>query len=95
MKRSPCHWFWVCAGETPTSAAICLPVQRWRRRTSTCLTIAGDVGRYRCCGRDELGAELSEHLGYEKGDPPGGVLAASGPIVTYRANPRRPVFLAR
>src|SRR3979490_2910481 len=31
------------AGETPTSAAICLPVWRWRRKTSTTAHVAGAV----------------------------------------------------
>ena len=33
------------AGEMPSSAAICLPVQRWRRKASTLSTISGGVGR--------------------------------------------------
>src|ERR1019366_594873 len=32
------------AGETPTSAAICLPVQRWRRNASTFSTMTAGVG---------------------------------------------------
>src|SRR5712671_2158656 len=31
------------AGETPTSAAICLPVWRWRRKTSTTAHVVGAV----------------------------------------------------
>jgi hypothetical protein len=40
------------AGETPTSAAICWPVRRWRRKASTCSTTAAGVGRDRRCGRE-------------------------------------------
>ena len=29
------------AGETPTSAAICLPVWRWRRKASTARAVGG------------------------------------------------------
>ena len=32
------------AGEMPSSAAICLPVKRWRRRASTFSTTAAGVG---------------------------------------------------
>ena len=35
------------AGETPTAAAICWPVQRWRRRASTVATMAAGVGLWR------------------------------------------------
>lgn len=41
------------AGETPVSATICLPVQRWRRRASTCAMIGSGVGRFSLCGRDD------------------------------------------
>ena len=34
----------IVAGETPTAAAICWPVQRWRRRASMVTTVAAGVG---------------------------------------------------
>ena len=41
------------AGETPSSAAIALPVQRRRRRSPTRATTVARVGLRRRCGRDE------------------------------------------
>src|SRR3954453_2852101 len=41
----------IVAGERPTAAAICWPVQRWRRRASAVATVAGGVGLWRGWGR--------------------------------------------
>lgn len=41
------------AGETPTSVAICLPVQRRRRKASTRSRLATGVDRCKLCGRQE------------------------------------------
>ena len=41
------------AGETPSSAAIALPVQRCRRRSPTRAITAAGAGLRRRCGRDE------------------------------------------
>src|SRR4051794_41009977 len=43
----------IVAGETPTAAAMCWPVQRWRRRASMVTTVAAGVGRCRGWGREE------------------------------------------
>jgi hypothetical protein len=43
------------AGDTPVSAAICFPVQRWRGKASIRMTTASDVGRWsRCAGTSGL-----------------------------------------
>ena len=57
------------AGETPTSAAICLPVQRWRRSASTCSTTAAGVGRRRRCGREERSCKPANAFGAEARHP--------------------------
>src|SRR4051812_27915261 len=43
----------IVAGETPTAAAMCWPVQRWRRRASMVATVAAGVGLCRRWGREE------------------------------------------
>ena len=75
------------AGETPASAAICLPVQRWRRSASTCSTIAGGVGlsqamRPRGAIRQARPApsasKRATHLRTVRGQTPAARAAASG-----------------
>ena len=85
------------AGETPASAAICLPVQRWRRRASTCATTAAGVGRRRRCGREERSfsparpsaSKRATHLRTVRGQTPAARAAAFGvcPLRTCAHNP--------
>ena len=74
------------AGETPTSAAICLPVKRWRRRADHLLDNGRGVGCRSRCGRDERSSnparpsalKRATHLRTVRGQTPAARAAASG-----------------
>src|SRR3954451_17508429 len=46
----------IVAGETPTAAALCWPVQRWRRRASRVGTVAAGGGLRGGWGREGFDA---------------------------------------
>jgi hypothetical protein len=88
------------AGETPVSAAICLPVQRWRGSRSTFRTTSCGVGQ-----RSRRGRELrsrsparpsaryrATHLRMVRGQTPTANAAAFGvcPLITCRTIRSRP-----
>ena len=92
-------------GRRDVPAAICLPVQRWRRRASTFSTMATYVGRYRRCGREERSLRPSTpsalkratHLRTVRGQTPAARAAASGvcPLSTPFTTRSRPSGVSR
>src|SRR5690606_22654148 len=88
------------AGDTLSSAAICLPVQRCRRSASIRSITAIAVGRCKRCGRDERSfspampsaSSRATHLRAVRGQTPAARAAASGvcPLSTARARRSRP-----
>ena len=93
------------AADTPVSAAICLPVQRWRRKASTCAITASGVGRLSRRGRDERSCSPAtpsalkrfHHLRAVRGQTPAARAAASGacPLSIWRAIRSRPCGVKR
>jgi hypothetical protein len=91
--------------ETSTSAAICLPVQRWRRRASTFSTVAAGVGRLRRCGRELRSVnparpslrKRSNHFRTVRGQTPAARAAASAvcPLSTCITTRSRPNGVSR